>query len=168
MSKENQYTFNPKVQRDRKPLASTKKATEIRMRNLSPDTSKALISIGAFLNKRTVPDTLDSMIHRFMDDQTKMKQLQARNSDLHNRIGVYVEREAEMIALVREFITQTDRFNKMTTGEANKILKKFRGTKKSTGGRGPVRPGSKIVPRKKAAGKRKAAGKKKLKQGRLL
>jgi SMC interacting uncharacterized protein involved in chromosome segregation len=148
---------------EKKQLSQLKKIPEIRVRDVTPDTAKTLIDIGAVLKTRTVPDTITAMIRRFKSDQSNISQLQARNSELHRKIAKYVESESDFKNLLRAFVEMTNRYNKLCANESKLILRKLTGTKKRPAGQPAKSPGSRIVPVKKAAGKKKA-----IKQGRLL
>jgi SMC interacting uncharacterized protein involved in chromosome segregation len=148
---------------EKKQLTQLKKLPEIRVRDVSPDTAKTLIDIGAALKTRTVPDTITAMIRRFKSDQSNISQLQARNTELHKRIAKYVDSESEMKELIKNFIALTKRYNTMVATDAKKVLKKLTGTKLKSSGRSAAAGKRQSVPVKKSTGKKKA-----VKQGRLL
>jgi hypothetical protein len=150
---------------DQKEIKLLFKHPEIRLRYVAPDVIKEFSQIAAMLRTNTVPATVLKLIARYREDQTSIRELQARNSELHRGIARYVEREAEMKELVSQFIQGTGKFNKMILAAAAEVLKKFSksGAKRKPAARSAAAPGKKNAPHKKA-GKKKAA----VKQGRFL
>lgn len=130
---------------------------EFRIRNFDPALKKELQEIMKLRPKQLPFESyaVEFLIRNYRSDQQLLKQVQSRNTDLHSKIARYVDREADMKALVEMFITNTERFNKMAVTDAKKVLKQFlkSGTVKRSAGQPGRSSIKKTVPKKKG-GKR--------------
>ncbi len=98
---------------------------DIRVRYAKVETLKELAEVGRLLNERNAPAVVVKLIHRYKGDQQLIKQLQARNTQLHATLLKQLNKEDEMRKLLQQFILYTDKFNKMTVDKAKGLLKKL-------------------------------------------
>jgi len=110
-------------------IVSTGRDKDIRVRYVKPETWQALSEVGKLLREQYIPKTIVKLIHNYKGDQDLIRQLQARNNQLHAACAkLQADREGS-IKLIADFIKYTDRFNGMTVTRAKKILKQLNSKK---------------------------------------
>lgn len=137
--------------------------SEIRIRNVAPEIKKELHEIMK-LNPKKFPfesRVVEFLVMDYRSTQTALKQLQARNSQIHAQLLKLVEREGAVAAFVKslqEFIKDGDKAFKnlfsLSLKKSERLAKEFSGTAGSS--RKARKPGSgnKTVPHKKRGGKK--------------
>lgn len=100
---------------------------EIRVRYVKPETLKALAECSAMMKEKTVPDTIVKLIHNYKNDQLLIKQLQARNTQLHAALLQMVKERLNVESFIKRFISDSSK----ALLKATKLQKDFskRGTK---------------------------------------
>lgn len=147
------FTVQPKQQPKKKDWQDSSK--ELRIRNFSEKHKQQLKEIMKVTKKPFESYAVEFLIENYLSDQSLIKQLEQRNSQLHAGFNKLMERENDVKDLLQAFLSQTVKYNNMIAAETKKLMKQFK--KKGTVGATRKASGSarstKTVPKKKG-GKR--------------
>jgi hypothetical protein len=69
---------------------------EIRLRDVAPDFIKRLEFIQKELKEKTATGAIEALVNGYTSAQSHLKQLAARNSELHKRLQVYFDQESNV------------------------------------------------------------------------
>lgn len=119
---------------------------EIRLRNVPDSFFKELQAIAPLVKETTIPGIVKKLISNYRMDQDLIKQVQKRNDQLHEALEAFQANESATIGLIKGFISNTAKFNSMTIGVAEGLLRGYEIKKKAAS--------------KKVAARRKKGGKK--------
>ena len=106
---------------------------EIRLRDVPKETMQKLQKVALIIRSaKTNTQLLEKMITKIVEDQESIKQLQARNNQLHAAIEKYYRKENASRQTLQSFIAHSDNMMKVAKNHSTatkKLMKQF-GTKR--------------------------------------
>jgi adenylosuccinate synthase len=94
---------------------------EIRLRDVQPDFIKKLEAIQKDLKEKTATGTLERLVEGYANNQNFIKQLSARNTDLHKKLTRYYQLEETMKDSLSDHIANLQ----MQINDGKKLMKFF-------------------------------------------
>lgn len=110
---------------------------EIRVRYVRKEDLQALTECGKLVGAKSIPTTVLKLIHSYKGDQSLIKQLTARNSQLNAALLEMMKERDKVARLLQEFISHTEKTSQAALVKSRKLLKDFNkgGTKKARSAR---------------------------------
>lgn len=103
---------------------------EIRLRDVAPDFIKKLEVIQKDLREKTATGAIEALVNGYSAAQSHLKQLAARNSELHKKLMVYFNQESNVKENLKEYHDELQRQQRLVK-QLLKGIGKRTGTKKA-------------------------------------
>jgi hypothetical protein len=102
--------------------------SEIRLRNISSEVESDAKKVAEMLKEKTITGAMEKLPGQFIKDQSAIRQLQKRNSELHKSIGVYYAKEDKIQKIIVGFLNileDQQKNTKILINEVKRIKKEF-------------------------------------------
>lgn len=147
-----------KIKKEAAPIDTSN--SELRIRNVNPEIKAELREIMKATKKPFESYAIEHLITNYRKDQEAIRQMDKEILSLENKLLQLQGREREVLSLLKAFLVNTTRYNKLISGESLKLIKQFKGTlSRRSPGKARKAQGKSVPGKKKAPDKRKGGRK---------